>query len=46
MHDDTANNWTICPKCDGAGKRTQKISKKAQRFYQKKLAQYEKIGNT
>ena len=46
MQNNTANNWTICPKCDGAGKRTQKISKKAQRFYQKKLAQYEKIGNT
>lgn len=40
----TTNHWTICPKCDGSGKKIQKLSNKAQRFYQKELFRYEKAG--
>ncbi|MBP7822885.1 FAD-dependent monooxygenase [Candidatus Gracilibacteria bacterium] len=40
------HNWKICPKCDGVGKKTQKLSNKAKRWYEKELMRYEKSGNT
>jgi hypothetical protein len=36
------NHWSICPKCDGDGKITQKVSKKAQRFYENELFRYKR----
>jgi len=43
--DTITTHWTICPKCDGIGKKIQKLSNKAQRFYQKELFRYEKMGH-
>lgn len=40
--DSTSQHWTVCPKCHGMGKKMQKISRKAQRLYEKELDQYKK----
>lgn len=44
MPNNKAHNWKICPKCDGIGKKTQKLSNKAKRWYEKELIRYEKAG--
>jgi 2-polyprenyl-6-methoxyphenol hydroxylase-like FAD-dependent oxidoreductase len=38
-------NWTICPKCQGRGKRSQRLSKKVRLHYQTALEQFEKNNN-
>ena len=38
------NSWRICKKCTGTGKRSKRLSKKAQLQYQVELAQFEKTN--
>ena len=35
-------NWTICPECQGRGKKSQRLSKKVRLHYQTALEQFEK----
>ena len=36
------NNWTICQQCQGHGKKSKRIRKKAKRCYEQELAEFEK----
>ncbi|EDM44636.1 monooxygenase family protein [unidentified eubacterium SCB49] len=35
-------NWTICPECQGRGKKHRKLRKSVKRYYERALAQFEK----
>ncbi len=37
-----ANNWTICPECNGQGKKSKRLRKKVKLNYQRELDQFEK----
>ena len=38
-------NWTICQECQGRGKKSRGLSKKAQRSYQTAFEQFEKTNS-
>ncbi|BDS08810.1 monooxygenase [Oceaniferula spumae] len=38
------HHWTICPLCQGRGKKNRRLSGKARRLYQNELDQFEKSG--
>ncbi|MFC5051591.1 FAD-dependent oxidoreductase [Rubritalea spongiae] len=37
--------WTICPQCQGRGRKSRRLSKKAKRLYQNALTAFEKNGS-
>ena len=37
-------SWTICPECQGRGKKSQRLSKKVRLLYQTALEQFEKTN--
>lgn len=37
-------NWTICPKCKGRGKKSQRLRKKVRLHYQNSITEFEKIN--
>lgn len=40
--EDTKTSWTVCPECQGRGKKSQRLSKKIRLRYQTELDQFEK----
>ena len=39
------DNWTICPECQGRGKKTKRLRKKVRLRYQRELDQFEKTNS-